>query len=270
MNSKAQIVATIGPSSFAPEIFLQLLNHQVDVVRVNCSWEKMEEFPAHVEMVRRVAKTAGRHIPIMQDLPGPRVQEGTVHGYDHELASSFTEHDEEWMKLGAELGVEYAALSFVGSAKDIADAQAARERHHGKQKLIAKIERAQAITALDSIIEASDGVMVARGDLGSELPLEEIPFAQAHIIHKTNAAGKPVIVATQMMLSMTEHQEPTRAEVTDVAAAILQGADAVMLSEESATGKYPVEAVAMMERIVEAAEKHVSQKGHTPREYHLL
>ena len=104
--------------------------------------------------------------------------------------------------------------------------------------------------------------MVARGDLGNEVPLEEIPFIQKMIIKKANAAGKPVIVATQMLLSMTEHTEPTRAEVTDVEEAIMDGADAVMLSEETASGAHPVEAVAMMERIVTEAERHKDSVLH--------
>jgi len=106
-------------------------------------------------------------------------------------------------------------------------------------------------------------VMVARGDLGAEVPLEEIPFIQKNIITKCNAAGRPVIVATQMLLSMTKEKEPTRAEVTDVEEAIMDGADAVMLSEETASGKYPVEAVAMMERVITEAERHEGRVIHT-------
>jgi pyruvate kinase len=132
----------------------------------------------------------------------------------------------------------------------------------GTQKIMAKIERKDAVDAIDEIIAVSDAVMVARGDLGSEFPLEEIPFIQARIIEKCRKAKKPVVTATEMLLSMTERERPTRAEVTDVANAILQGSDAVMLSEETASGHYPALAVGMMEKIVLEAERHLG-KGHT-------
>ena len=115
-----------------------------------------------------------------------------------------------------------------------------------------------ALENLDEIIASADAVMVARGDLGEEVPLEKIPFIQTDIINRANKAGKPVIVATQMMLSMTDHVTPTRAEVSDVEDAILEGADAVMLSEETAKGKFFIEAVTMMEKSVSEAEKHVN------------
>jgi pyruvate kinase len=128
----------------------------------------------------------------------------------------------------------------------------------GRQMVIAKIERAIALLSLEQIIAEADAVMIARGDLGNEVPLEQIPFIQDRIIKKARKAGKPVIVATQMLLSMVENLTPSRAEVTDVATAILEGADAVMLSDETAKGKYPVETVIMMEKIIIEAEKHLS------------
>jgi pyruvate kinase len=124
--------------------------------------------------------------------------------------------------------------------------------------IISKIERKIAYENLDEIIDVSDAIMIARGDLGNEVPLEKIPFIEKNIIVKCKEKGKPVIVATQMLLSMTQNPTPTRAEVTDVAYAIINGADAVMLSEESASGKYPVEAVIMMEKIISESEKQAS------------
>ena len=132
-----------------------------------------------------------------------------------------------------------------------------RINYNGKQKIIAKIERQKALENFDEILEASDAIMFARGDLGNEVPIEKIPFIQSEIIKKANLAMKPVIVATQMLTSMVKSPTPTRAEVTDVANAILQGADCVMLSEETSIGKYPVETIQIMEKIVLEAEKHV-------------
>jgi pyruvate kinase len=130
----------------------------------------------------------------------------------------------------------------------------------GTQKVIAKIERKVAVERIDEIIAAADAIMIARGDLGNEIPLEEIPFVQRAILQKANDAHKPVITATQMMISMTEHDTPSRAEVSDVTDAILEGSDAVMLSEESASGKYPVQAIQMMKRIVLDTQQHMTNR----------
>lgn len=262
MNSKAQIVATIGPASENPEIFFSMVEHHMDVVRLNFSWGTLEEKVTQINLVRQAEKKIGRHIPVIQDLPGPRVQETSGHTYDASVVSSLTDTDKKYLKFGVEQGVDYIAVSFVGSEKDILLCRELIKSFGGKQKIIAKIERAVALKHLDKIIEVADVIMVARGDLGNEVPLEQIPFIQDRIINKSKAAGKPVITATQMLLSMTENPTPTRAEVTDVANAILQGSDAVMLSEETASGKYPVEAVAMMEKIVLEAEKHLRGKAH--------
>lgn len=162
------------------------------------------------------------------------------------------------LAFGLAQDVDYVALSFVRSASDI-DVARAYMRAQGKRlPLIAKIEKHEALEELDGIIAAVDGVMVARGDLGVDIPPEQVPTAQRRIIEKANFAGKPVITATQMLKSMTDAPRPTRAEVTDVANAVLEGTDAVMLSEESAMGQYPVEAVAMMAKIAEEAEKDFS------------
>jgi len=121
---------------------------------------------------------------------------------------------------------------------------------------MAKVERAEALENIESIVAVSDAVMLGRGDLGQNIPIEQVPFAEALVVHTCNTAGKPVIVATQMLESMVNNAEPTRAEVTDIAYAIILGADAVMLSEESALGKFPVEAVAVMEKVAVEAEKY--------------
>ncbi|NLG35950.1 MAG: pyruvate kinase [Lentisphaerae bacterium] len=170
-------------------------------------------------------------------------------------APILTEKDYGDLAFGLAQGVDFVALSFVRSAADIEVAREFMRKQGVIRPIIAKIEKHEALGELDGIMEAVDGVMVARGDLGVDIPPEKVPTAQRRIIEKANLAGKPVITATQMLKSMTDAPRPTRAEVTDVTNAVLEGSDAVMLSEESAMGSYPVEAVAMMSRIAEEAEK---------------
>ena len=152
-------------------------------------------------------------------------------------------------------GVDYVALSFVRRASDIRELRAILSKAKSTAMIIAKIETEEAIDNIDAIIAEADGVMVARGDLAVEVPAEQVPLLQKMMIEKCNIAGKPIIVATQMMESMIKSPVPTRAEVSDVANSILDGADAVMLSEESALGEYPVETVSMMTRIAINVEK---------------
>lgn len=170
-------------------------------------------------------------------------------------APILTPKDYEDLDFGLAHGVDYVALSFVRSASDIEVARAYMRKKGTMRPLIAKIEKHEALNELDGIMAAVDGVMVARGDLGVDIPPEQVPTAQRRIIEKANFAGKPVITATQMLKSMTDAPRPTRAEVTDVTNAVLEGTDAVMLSEESAMGHYPVESVAMMAKIVAEAKK---------------
>ncbi len=169
-------------------------------------------------------------------------------------APILTKKDYDDLAFGLAQGVDFVALSFVRSAADIEVARAYMRAQGKVLPLIAKIEKHEALAGLAGIIAAVDGVMVARGDLGVDIPPEKVPTAQRRIIEQANLAGKPVITATQMLKSMTDAPRPTRAEVADVTNAVLEGTDAVMLSEESAVGKYPVEAVAMMARIAEEAE----------------
>ncbi len=153
-------------------------------------------------------------------------------------------------------GVDYVALSFVTDARDVRRARKLVESLPGRRSvaLIAKIERAEALGRIESILEVSDGIMVARGDLGIEVPLERLALEQKRLVAQANAFGKPVIVATQMLLSMLNSPRPTRAEATDVANAVLDGADTVMLSEESAVGRYPIESVLWLDRITRSIE----------------
>jgi len=168
---------------------------------------------------------------------------------------SLTAKDRDDLRFGLEHEVDYVALSFVRSAGDIATVRRHMKRCGGSAPVIAKIEKHEALEAMDAIVKAADGLMVARGDLGVEIALEKIPEVQKTLIRKSREAGKPVITATQMLRSMVDSPRPSRAEVTDVANAILDGTDAVMLSEETAVGRYPVEAVAVMARIAGEAER---------------
>lgn len=177
----------------------------------------------------------------------------------------FTEKDRRDLEFGLANGVDMIAMSFIRSAKDVVRVRTeiARLSHTRiRTPIIAKLERPEAIVNLHEIIEAADGVMVARGDLGVELPPEEVPIAQKQIITAANLHAKVVITATQMLESMLENPRPTRAEASDVANAIFDGTDAVMLSGETAVGKYPVAAVQMMDAIVRKAEDNLPQWGH--------
>ena len=164
---------------------------------------------------------------------------------------AMTPKDRADLDFALDLGADWIALSFVQRPEDVAEA---RKLIGGRAGLIAKIEKPGAIEHLDEIIELSDGIMVARGDLGVEMPIEDVPGLQKRIVRAARAAGKPVIVATQMLDSMIQAPTPTRAEVSDVATAVYDGADAVMLSAESAVGAYPIEAVRTMNRIAERTE----------------
>lgn len=170
--------------------------------------------------------------------------------------SAFTNHDRKCLKFAMEQGIDAVGQSFVENAADIEKVRSAAARFGSQPFIIAKIERSDALAHFDDILRVADGIMVARGDLGVEVPIEEIAYVQKQLIAKANLAGKPVITATQMLESMVSSRLPTRAEATDVANAILDGTDCVMLSGESAMGKFPEEAVAMLARIAAFTETH--------------
>ena len=172
--------------------------------------------------------------------------------------AALTEKDRSDLDAALDLGVDWIALSFVQRPDDIAEV---RKIARGRAAVLAKIEKPQALAHLDEIIEIADAIMVARGDLGVELPLEQVPGWQKRMTRAARRSGKPVVVATQMLESMITAPTPTRAEVSDVATAVFEGADAIMLSAESAAGQYPVEAVSMMNRIAQSVESDPTYPG---------
>ncbi len=200
--------------------------------------------PRRARVVRGGAIPAGKGI----NLPGSRLDLPAV-----------TPKDERDLAYGVEQGVDFVALSFVGRASDLAPVEATGI------PVIAKIERAQALDDLEPIVARAAGVLVARGDLGVEIPIERVPVVQKRLIRLANAAGKPVITATQMLRSMVSNALPTRAEATDVANAVLDGTDAVMLSEETAIGAHPPEAVDVMRRIVSEVEPLIAPPREAAR-----
>ena len=191
MSSRAQIVATIGPASEQPEVLQSMIESGMDIARLNFAWLDTENGGQRIELIRAAARTSGHIIPIIADLPGPRIQRKEGHTYDASLPFSITPNDEETLRLCAEKKVDYVALSFVGSGDDVRTLP----RNDTKIRRLAKNNRknraqGRGLEHIDGIIAAADAVMVARGDLGNEVPLEEIPFVQKMIIAKANAGAK--------------------------------------------------------------------------------
>lgn len=188
----------------------------------------------------------------------------------HADMAAFTPRDRELLEFACGQGVDAVSISFVQSATDVQRVREEAAKLGASPYLIAKIECASALPRIDSILEQADGIMVARGDLGVETPIEGVALVQKRLIRKANLIGKPVITATQMLESMTSYRRPTRAEASDVTNAVLDGTDAVMLSEESAIGRYPVEAVEMLGKIAVQAEKSRQDFSRLPLQRSLL
>jgi pyruvate kinase len=221
-----------GDRLFLNDGLVQLLVNQVEGKEVHCT------------------VAVGGELRSRKGLNLPRIDLGI---------SAFTDHDRKCLEFALDRGVDAISQSFVESAADIEKVRAAAAALDKSPFLIAKIERYESIQRFDEILRVTDGIMIARGDLGVEVPIEEMAILQKQLISKANLAGKPVITATQMLESMTSSRLPTRAEATDVANAILDGTDCVMLSGESATGKFPNESVAMLAKIAAFTEMHRSK-----------
>jgi len=237
-----------------PEILHDLRSG--DEVRVSDGGLRFEVMERHGDIARLKADNSG----IITSRKGI-----TFPGIKASIAA-LTAKDREDLALGLDLGVDAVAMSFVQCPEDVASAKHLIEKKGRWIPVIAKLERQVAVNRLEEILKIADGIMVARGDLGLECPLSSLPTLQKRIISACNQASKPVIVATQMLLSMVSNPMPTRAETTDVANAVLDGTDCLMLSEETAIGQYPVQAVSYMREIAEEAEKFFFELGTSPIE----
>ncbi len=334
-SRRTRIVCTLGPATASPDGIRALVEAGMDVARLNFSHGSHDDHRRSIEWVRAEAERAGRVIPIVQDLQGPKIRLGVMQGdgvlvepgarlvltaepmaegtakrafvsYDalaDEVAPgsriliddgnievvvtdvqgadvvtevvvggplrsrkgvnlpllkaarpSLTEKDIKDLAFGLAHDVEFMALSFVRTGSDVVDLLDRIQAGGKAISVISKIEKPEAVEDFDAILGRSDGIMVARGDLGIEIPLQDVPIVQKRLIRACLDAGKPVITATQMLESMILNPRPTRAEATDVANAVFDGTDAVMLSGETAAGKYPIRAVEVMDEIIRAAE----------------
>lgn len=343
---KTKIIATVGPASNTDETIAQLIAAGADVFRLNFSHGSHADHLRLINIIRREAERAGRLVPIIADVQGPKIRLGEVYGTvtlkpgnefvittepkignEREASTPFTplphevrpghrilindgivevrveridgnrvhtrvisggpigskkgmnfpdteltipaitEKDQADLEFIAKQRIDYVAQSFVRRREDIDQLRAILASHGANDiPVIAKLEKSQAIDNLEQILEVTDGVMVARGDLGVELPPEQVPIIQKRVLEWAGHRGRFAITATQMLESMTTNARPTRAEASDVANAIFDGSDAVMLSGETASGVYPVAAVQMMSRIALYAEQNPELQLHRGRD----
>ena len=243
MKRHVKIVCTLGPASSSPEVVERMLKGGMDIARLNLAHGSLDEHSQLVSRVRLISQKLKLPTGILLDLPGLKHRVG-------DMRTAFGEH----IEFADSQKVDFIALSFISSVRQVKEVRALLKKMNAYMPVIVKIEQARALEQSSAILEVSDGIMVARGDLALEISIEKVPLAQKQLIKEANHCGKQVITATQMLESMVQSATPTRAEATDVANAILDGSDALMLSEETATGSYPVEATETMIRIALEAE----------------
>ncbi len=243
LKRHTKIVCTLGPASSSPEVIERMLGSGMDVVRLNLAYSTLEEHSRLIAEVRSISQKLELPTGILLDLPGLKRQSG-------DMKAVFSKH----LEFALSQNADFAALSFISSARQVVEVKALLEEMRANIPIIAKIEQAAALDGSSAIFEVTEGVMVARGDLALQISIEKVPLAQKRLIKEANRRGKPVITATQMLESMVKSATPTRAEAADVANAVLDGTDALMLSEETAIGNYPVEAIETMARIAVEAE----------------
>ncbi len=340
-DSKTKIICTLGPASHRTSIIKQLVLAGMNIARLNLAHDTMEYHRETLQFLHEAEKELDTFIPVMMDIPGPKIRIGKIEnspiilrrnqtirlttrniiGNEHIIPVNYKallksvkigsliylydgfiqlrvktilddevtcqimtggkldsykglnlpgskifldtirKKDLELIANGLREGVNIFGISFVEKAQDIIKVKEFARKKGKEIFTVAKIEREEAVENINEILQVTDAIMVARGDLGVQVPIKEIPMIQKRLIEQANRIGKPVITATQMLVSMTEHIRPTRSEVTDVANAILDGTDATMLSEETAVGQYPVEATRMMLDIAISTERQY-------REYH--
>jgi pyruvate kinase len=238
-----KIVCTLGPASSSPEVMEGMLKAGMDVARLNLAHGTLEEHHHLITGVRSISQRLKLPLGVILDLPGLKLGHG-------DIKSVFGEH----LDFAVSQNADFIALSFISSARQVHEVKQLLKDMKATIPLIVKIEEARALEESGDLLEVGEGIMVARGDLALDISIEKVPTAQKRLIAEANRWGKPVITATQMLESMVRSDSPTRAEATDVANAVLDGSDALMLSEETATGSYPVEATETMVRIALEAE----------------
>ncbi|MFC1991757.1 pyruvate kinase [Chloroflexota bacterium] len=246
MKRHVKIVCTLGPASSSSEVIERMLKGGMDIARLNMAYGTLEEHIKSISEVRLLSQKLNVPAGILLDLPGLKRRTG-------DIKTVFKEH----IEFADSQKVDFIALSFISSDQQVEEVNSMLRDMKVNLPVIVKIEQALALERSRPIIEVCDGIMVARGDLAHDISIEKVPLAQKQLIKEANRRGKPVITATEMLESMVRSTTPTRAEATDVANAILDGTDALMLSEETAIGKYPVEAVEMMSRIALEAESAI-------------
>ena len=239
LKRHVKIVCTLGPASNTPEIIEKMLLSGMDIARLNLSYGTLEEHRQTVAMVRLVSHKLELPSSILLDCPGRKRRTG-------DTKAGFGDH----LRFAQDNQIDFVALSFITSVQQVQEVRSLATEMNINIPIVTKIEKGEALAVSGPIIDISDGVMVARGDLGLQISIEKVPMAQKKIIREANQRGKPVITATEMLESMVKSPTPTRAEATDVANAVLDGTDAVMLSEETSIGQYPVEAIKMMSKII--------------------
>lgn len=238
-----KIVCTIGPASRSSAVLEAMLEGGMDVARYNLAYGTLDEHSRLISLVRSLSQKLRKPVGILLDLPGAKRRQGSV----KEL---FGEH----IEFASAEKADFIALSFISSLHQVEEVKQLLKQMKADLPLIVKIEQAGALEGGEALIEAGEGIMVARGDLALNISIEKVPTAQKRLISMANRRGKPVITATQMLESMVSSATPTRAEAADVANAVLDGSDALMLSEETAIGRYSVAATETMAKIVLEAE----------------
>lgn len=238
-----KIVCTLGPASSSTEIIEKMLKSGMDIARFNLAYSTLKEHSQLISRVRSLGQKLKLPVGILLDLPGLKLGQGGIKAvFGKHLDFALTEK------------ADFIALSFVSSAQQVQEVKQLLRKMKADIPVIVKIEQARALEESGDIIKAGEGIMVARGDLALDISIEKVPIAQKRLINEANRQGKPVITATQMLESMVRSAAPTRAEAADVANAVLDSSDALMLSEETAVGSYPVQATETMVKIALEAE----------------